>query len=115
MKKPLTNNIYCVTLKRSACIYIEADSPEEAMNIAEKWKDNVDEDEFADSDVEVDSCDAYPDEADSAYMETIYTADEEMDVDDYIDRYENQDDEELEAWQRGGWDMTNQLELQLED
>ena len=45
-------------------------------------------------------------------METIYTQDEAIDVDDYIDRYEAQDPEEVV---RGGWDMTNQLELPLED
>ena len=115
MKKPLTNKVYCVTLKRCACIYVEADSSEEAMQLAEKWKDSIDnDDDFEDSDVEVDCCDANPDEADEAYMETIYTKDEAMDVDEYIDRYEAQDTEGLEAWQRGGWDMTNQLELPLE-
>lgn len=112
MKKPLTNNIYCVTLKRFACIYVEADSSEEAMQLAEKWKDSIDnDDDFEDSDVEVDCCDANPDEADKAYMETIYTKDEAIDVDEYIDRYEAQDPEEVA---RGGWDMTNQLELPLE-
>ena len=111
MKKPLTNNIYCVTLKRCACIYVEADSSEEAMQLAEKWKDSIDnDDDFEDSDVEVDCCDANPDEADEAYMETIYTQDEAIDVDEYIDRYEAQDPEEVA---RGGWDMTNQLELNL--
>ena len=113
MKKPLTNNIFCVTLKRCACIYVEADSSEEAMELAEKWKDSIDnDDDFEDSDVEVDCCDANPDEANTAYMETIYTKDEAIDVDEYIDRYEAQDPEEVA---RGGWDMTNQLELQLEE
>lgn len=113
MKKPLTNNIYCVTLKRCACIYVEADSSEEAMKLAEKWKDSIDnDDDFEDSDVEVDCCDANPDEANEAYMETIYTQDEAIDVNEYIDRYEAQDPEEVA---RGGWDMTNQLELPLEE
>lgn len=112
MKKPLTNNIYCVTVKRCAGIFIEADSPQEAMKIAKKWTDEVDDAEFEDSEVEVDCCDANPDEADKAYMETIYTKDEAMDVDEYIDRYEAQDPEEVA---RGGWDMTNQLELPLEE
>lgn len=112
MKKPLTNNIYCVTLKRCACIYVEADSSEEAMELAEKWKDNIDDSEFEDSDINVDSCDGYADEADSDYMDTIYTQDEAINVNDYIDRYEAQDPEEVA---RGGWDMTNQLELPLED
>ena len=112
MKKPLTNNIYCVTLKRCACIYVEADSQEEAMQLAEKRKDSIDnDDDFEDSDVEIDSVDAGYDEANSAYMETIYTQDEAIDVDEYIDRYEEQDPEEVA---RGGWDMTNQLELPLE-
>lgn len=102
-----------MTLKRCACIYVEADSSEEAMQLAEKWKDSIDnDDDFEDSDVEVDCCDANPDEADEAYMETIYTKDEAIDVDEYIDRYEAQDPEEVA---RGGWDMTNQLELQLEE
>ena len=112
MKKPLTNNIYCVTLAKYANIYVEAESPEEAMKIAEGWKDEVDDMDFEDSDVEVDSCDSYADEADADYMETIYTKDEAIDVDEYIDRYEAQDPEEVA---RGGWDMTNQLELQVED
>ena len=112
MKKPLTNNIYCVTLAKYANIYVEAESPEEAMKIAETWTDEVDDEEFEDSNVEVDSCDSYADEADADYMETIYTKDEAIDVDEYIDRYEAQDPEEVA---RGGWDMTNQLELQLED
>lgn len=117
MKKPLTNNIYCVTVKRCAGIFIEAESPQKAMEIAKKWKDEVDDAEFEDSEVEVDECDSYPDEANSAYMETIYTADEAIDVNKYIDRYETQQAEleGKEAWQLGGWDMTNQLELNLEE
>ena len=112
MKKPLTNKVFCVTLKRCACIYVEAESPEEAMKIAEHWTDEVDDEEFEDSEVGVDSCEAYSHEASESYMETIYTKDEAMDVDDYIERYESQDPEEV---QRGGWDMTNQLELNLEE
>ena len=46
MKKPLTNNIYCVTLAKYANIYVEAESPEEAMKIAEHWTDEVDDEEF---------------------------------------------------------------------
>lgn len=112
MKKPLTNNIYCVTLAKYANIYVEAESPEDAMKIAKGWTGEVDDEDFEDSDVEVDSCDGYADEADSDYMETIYTKDEAIDVDEYIDRYKAQDPEEVA---RGGWDMTNQLELQLEE
>ena len=114
MKRPLTNNIYCVTVKRLANIYIEAENSQDAMRIAEKWKDHVDDDEFADSDIEVDCCNSYPEEADSDYMETIYTPDEAIEVEEYIDRYESQE-EELEAWQRGGWDMTNQLDIPFEE
>ena len=112
MKKPLMNKIYYVTLKRCAGIYVDADSPEDAMRIAEKWKDDIDDDEFDDADVEVDSCDCYPDEADSDCMDTILTSDEAIDVEEYIDRYEDQDTEDLPD---RGWDMTNQLELSLED
>lgn len=101
-----------MTLARYANIYVEADSPEEAMEIAKGWTNEVDDEDFEDSDVEVDCCDANPDEADEAYMETIYTQDEAIDVDEYIDRYEAQDPEEVA---RGGWDMTNQLELPLEE
>jgi len=112
MKKPLTNKIYSVTVTRSAVIYVEAESPKEAMKIAEGWTGEVDDRDFEDSDVEVDSCDCYADEADADYMETIYTKDEAIGVNEYIDRYEAQDPEEVA---RGGWDMTNQLELQLEE
>lgn len=112
MKKPLTNNIYCVTLAKYAHIYVEAESPEEAMKIAEKWTDEVDDEEFEDSEVGVDSCDAYSEEAYDIDRDTIYTADEVIDVGEYIDRYEAQDPEEVAL---GGWDMTDQLELNLED
>lgn len=112
MKKPLTNEIYAVTVTRSAVIYVEAKSTKEAMQIAEGWTGEVDDRDFEDSDVEVDSCDSYPYEADSDYMNTIYTKDEAIGVDEYIDRYEAQDPEEIA---RGGWDMTNQLELPLEE
>lgn len=111
MKKPLTNNIFCVTLAKYANIYVEAESPEEAMKIAEKWTDEVDDEEFEDSEVGVDSCESYADDADPD-MGTIYTAVEAIDADDYIDRYESQDPEEVAL---GGWDMTDQLELNLED
>ena len=113
MKKPLTNKIYGVTLKRCACIYVEAESPREAMNIANKYTNDIDEEEFEYSDVEVDCCDSYSGIADGKYTDTIYTQDEIIDVDEYIDRYEAQENN-LEAWQRGGWDMTNQLELPFE-
>lgn len=109
MKKPLTNNIYGVTVKRCAWIYVEANSPEEAMKIAEHWTDEVDDEEFEDSEVEVDSCDAYASDADSTYMSTIYTKDEAIDVSDYIIRFDEQDPDCV------GWDMTDQLELNLED
>lgn len=109
MKKPLTNNIYCVTLAKYANIYVEAESPEEAMEIAEKWTDEVDDEEFDDSEVEVDSCEAYSSDADSTYMSTIYTKDEAIDASDYIIRFEEQDPDCV------GWDMTDQLELNLED
>lgn len=117
MKKPLTNEIYAVTVTRSAVIYVEAESPKEAMEIAKKWTDKVDDAKFEDSDINVDSCETFADEADSDYMNTIYTADEAIGADDYIDRYETQQAEldGKEAWQLGGWDMTNQLELPLED
>lgn len=115
MKKPLTNQVYCVTLAKYANIYVEAENPQEAMKIAEYWTDKVDDEEFEDSNVGVDSCDSYPSEADDIYGDTIYTANEAIDVDEYIERYESQEQQELEPWQRGGWDMTNQLELKLED
>ena len=109
MKKPLTNNIFCVTLAKYAHIYVEAESPQEAMKIAEKWTDEVDDEEFEDSEVGVVSCESYSSDADSTYMSTIYTKDEAIDVSDYIIRFEEQDPDCV------GWDMTDQLELDLED
>lgn len=109
MKKPLLNNIYAVTLKKMATIYVDAESPEQAMKIAESWTDDVDDDEFEDSNVEVDCCDCYGDEAEE-YMETIYTENESMDVEEFLERFDEQDPEVVA---RGGWDMTNQLEIPL--
>ena len=39
-------------------------------------------------------------------------ADEAIGVDEYINRYESQDPEDVA---RGGWDMTNQLEIPIEE
>lgn len=109
MSKPLFNQVYAVTLKKMATIYVDAESPEEAQKIAESWKDDVDDRDWDDSDVEVDSWDAYPDEAEG-YMETIYTENESMDVEEFLERFDEQDPEVVA---RGGWDMTNQLEIPL--
>jgi len=110
MKKPLTNNIFCVTLAKYAHIYVEAETPQEAMKIAEHWTDEVDDEEFEDSEVGVDSCEAYSHDADSTYMNTIYTQNEAIDVSDYIIRFDEQDPDNPCV----GWDMTDQLELDLE-
>jgi len=79
--------VFHVTVVKYAWIYCEAETPAEAMKVAEKWKDQVDDDDFDDDIIGVDNCDTYAtDLEDIDKDEVIYTAKEAMDYDDYVEK-----------------------------
>lgn len=96
VKKKRSNSIVAVTVKKTATMYVEADSPIEAMKYAEEhcWK--VDPYDFEDSEVEVDSWEAYTTEVED-WMDWIWVEDgKTMSADDYIDELEEEGDEGTE-------------------
>ena len=91
-----TNSIFAVTIARFANVYVEAETPEEAMKVVEEDLDKIyDEymsdidDQFEDSSMEVHSCDAYPEEAED-YMNFIWADGEALTYDEYIEELEDE-------------------------
>ena len=70
-----TNNIYEVSVIKTAYIYVEADSPEQALELANKhiYDFLIDDSDFDGPDV--DSCETTATEVDGAYMQDILTTD----------------------------------------
>ena len=93
-----TNSIVAVTIAKYATVYVEADSPQEAAEIV---KNNIDEiydampteieDQFEESEIEVDSYESYTTEAED-YMDYIWADDEAKDYDEYMDELEEEED-----------------------
>ena len=55
-----TNKLFTVTVCKYATMAVEADDPQQAMNIAKQYKDtHLTDRDFADSDIDVYSCEAY--------------------------------------------------------
>ena len=96
--KKRTNSIFSVTIAKFANVYVEAESPEEAMKFVSKNKDNIygelmseTDDQFDDSDIDVHSCDAYAGKCDD-YMDYIWADGEVLTHDEYMDELEEQED-----------------------
>ena len=93
-----TNTIVAVTIARYATVYVEADTPDEAAKIV---KDNLDEiydemfntleDQFEESDVQVDSWEAYTTECDD-YMDNIWADGKALTCDEYIEELDEDDE-----------------------
>jgi hypothetical protein len=93
-----TNSIVAVTIARYATVYVEADTPDEAAKIV---KDNLDEiydemfdtleDQFEESDVQVDSWEAYTTECDD-YMDNIWADGNALTYDEYIEELDEDDE-----------------------
>lgn len=89
-----TNSIVAVTIACYATVYVEAETPQEAAEIV---KNNIDEiydampteidDQFEESDIEVDSYESYTTEAED-YMDNIWTEDGALSYDEYMDELE---------------------------
>jgi len=98
-------SIFHVTVAKYAWIYCEGENPQEAMNVAKKWANSVDDDAFDDSEIEVDSCETYPtDIEDIDKDEVIYTAKAELTPSDYAEKInEPKDWREGIEWTKTEW------------
>lgn len=93
-KKKRSDNIYCITVAKYATMWVEAESEDEAVKYAKKHCDEVDDDAFGDSDVEVDSWETGAYEA-SEDMEKIWVEDgKTLTYDEYMDELEEQEEAE---------------------
>ena len=93
-----TNSIVAVNIAKYATVYVEAESPEEAMKtVSENLDDICDElwseldDQFEESCIEVHSCDAYTTNAED-YMDYIWADGEVIPYDEYMDEFEEQEE-----------------------
>lgn len=90
-KKKRTDNIYCITVAKYATMWVEADSKDEAVKYAKKYCDEVDDDDFWDSETEVDSWETGAYQANED-MKKIWVEDGvTMTYDEYMDEQEEQD------------------------
>ena len=93
-----TNSIVAVTIAKYATVYVEADSPEEAMNYVDENKDEIYgelmselDDQFEDSCIEVHSCEAYTTEVED-WMDYIWADGEAISYDEYMEELEEQEE-----------------------
>lgn len=94
MSTQRTNSIVAVTIAKYACVYVEADSPEKAIEIV---KENLDEiydarssdidGDFEGSEIAVDSCEAYTTTIED-FMDWIWADGEDLDYEEYLDEME---------------------------
>ena len=92
-KRKRTDSIVAVTVAKYATMYIEADTPDEAMEYAKKHCDNLSDSDFWESDIHVSSWDNYTTEADES-MDEIWIEDgEKITYDEYMDELEEQEEE----------------------
>lgn len=86
------DNIYCVTVAKYATMWIEAETEEAALKYAKKHCDEVDDEAFEDSDVQVDSWESGAYEA-SDEMKEIWIEDgKTLTYDEYMDELEAQEE-----------------------
>ena len=93
-----TNNLYNVQVARYAWIAVEADSPQEAMEIAGNTvlEDYLDDEAFEESEIAVDSCETYSNEIDDMCLKDddyVVTSDGVMTVEEYCQQLEEEEEE----------------------
>ena len=93
-----TNSIVAVTIAKYATVYVEADSPQEAAEIVRNNLDDIYDampseldDQFEESDIEVDSYEAYTSEAED-YMEHIWADGDALTYDEYVEELEEEEE-----------------------
>ena len=83
-----TNKLFTVTVAKFANMAVEADSPQEAMEIAKKYMDEyITDEDFEDSDIDVIGADSYPSKIEELYLddnENVYTDGEVLKARDYV-------------------------------
>ena len=90
--KKRTDSIVAVTVAKRVTMYIEADTPEEAYKYAKEHCCEVDDWDFEDSDIEVDSYENYATEAEY-WMDKIWIEDgKTLSFDEYVDQLEAQEE-----------------------
>ena len=94
-----TNSIVAVTIAKYATVYVEAETPKEAAEIVKNNLDDIYDampseldDQFEESDIQVDSYEAYTTEAED-YMDSIWADGEAVPYDEYMDELEEQEEE----------------------
>ncbi len=89
-----TNKIYNVRVATYASMAVEAESPEEAMKLAERYKDEyLTEEDFEDSEISVHSCETYSSTID--YFEgdeNIFCEDTVITAHEYAQELDDNDD-----------------------
>lgn len=82
-----TNKLFTVTVCKYATMAVEADDVQQAMNIAKKYKDtHLTDRDFADSDIDVYSCEAYGCSLDDMCLkptDRVYARDEVLTAENY--------------------------------
>lgn len=92
MESKRKDSIVAVTVAKYATMYVEAESTEEAVKYAKKHCNQVCDSEFEDSDIYVDSYEAYTTEAED-YMDKIWVEDgKTLTYDEYMDELEEQEE-----------------------
>ena len=93
-----TNSIVAVTIAKYATVYVEADTPQKAAEIVKNKLDDIyDEmyqaidDDFEESEIEVDSYEAYTTECED-YMDEIWADGKSISYDEYMEELEEQDE-----------------------
>ncbi len=93
-----TNSIVAVTIAKYATVYVEAETPQEAAEIVRNNLDDIYDampseldDQFEESDIEVDSYETYTSEAED-YMEHIWADGEAKSYDEYVNELEEEEE-----------------------
>lgn len=89
-----TNKIYNVQVAVYSWMAVEADSPNEAMELAKRYKDEyITEEDFEDSEVEISGCETYSSTIDDFDEdENIFCEDGVIEAQDYYTALKGQED-----------------------
>lgn len=90
-----TNKLYTVTVVQYANMAVEADCPQEAMEIAKKYKDEyITDRDFEDSEIDVLQSDSYSSDIDDMYLdddEKVYTKAGVITCEEYYDQLDEEE------------------------
>lgn len=88
-----SNSIVAVTIAKFATMYVEAVSPEQAVEIAQKhMEEYIDDEDFEDSDIYVHSYETYTTPCED-WMDKIWADGKVKSHDEYLDELEEEEEE----------------------